>query len=112
MAASGFVTKFGLHESSLPLARLKQHRVVARYALDREKSHQGSPESLPWTISGQCLSSAQAVARLLHDPQRKMMGGISNQSSTSFFTGLRKTADETLLMLTGRASTFPASRPD
>ncbi|KAK1978887.1 hypothetical protein LZ30DRAFT_199497 [Colletotrichum cereale] len=34
MAASGFMTKFGLHESSLPLARLKQHRVVARHALD------------------------------------------------------------------------------
>ncbi|KAK2006818.1 hypothetical protein LZ32DRAFT_695808 [Colletotrichum eremochloae] len=34
MSASGFMTKFGLHESSLPLARLKQHRVVARHALD------------------------------------------------------------------------------
>ncbi|KAF9872608.1 hypothetical protein CkaCkLH20_09787 [Colletotrichum karsti] len=34
MSASGFMTKFGLYESSLPLARLKQHRVVARHALD------------------------------------------------------------------------------
>ncbi|KAK2030562.1 hypothetical protein LX32DRAFT_727256 [Colletotrichum zoysiae] len=34
MAASGFMAKFGLHESSLPLARLKQHRVVARHALN------------------------------------------------------------------------------
>ncbi|KAG9255476.1 uncharacterized protein F5Z01DRAFT_653186 [Emericellopsis atlantica] len=34
MAASGFMTKFGLHESSLPLAYLKRHRVVARHALD------------------------------------------------------------------------------
>ncbi|WDK18571.1 hypothetical protein CGRA01v4_09856 [Colletotrichum graminicola] len=37
MAASGFMTRFGPHESSLPLARLKQHRVVARHALNREK---------------------------------------------------------------------------
>ncbi|KAF6817148.1 hypothetical protein CSOJ01_02568 [Colletotrichum sojae] len=34
MSASRFMTKFGLHETSLPLARLKQHRVVTRYALD------------------------------------------------------------------------------
>ncbi|KAK2037862.1 hypothetical protein LZ31DRAFT_570538 [Colletotrichum somersetense] len=62
--------------------------------------------------SGQCLSNAQAVARLLRDPLRKTMGGILNPSSASFSTRLRKTADETLLMLTGRASTFLASRPD
>ncbi|KAK1961879.1 hypothetical protein LY78DRAFT_706182 [Colletotrichum sublineola] len=38
--------------------------------------------------------------------------GILNPSSTAFFTRLRKSAGETLLMLTGRASAFLASRPD
>lgn len=46
MAASGFMTKFGLYESSLPLARLKRHRVIASHALSREKSNRAtSPES-------------------------------------------------------------------
>ncbi|KAH7354248.1 hypothetical protein B0T11DRAFT_357585 [Plectosphaerella cucumerina] len=34
MTASGFMTKFGLHETSLPLARLKPHRIVGKHALD------------------------------------------------------------------------------
>jgi hypothetical protein len=36
MTASGFMTKFGLHETSLPLARLKRHRVVGKHTLERK----------------------------------------------------------------------------